>query len=202
MAGSGSFAARAYARPAVFAASALLHLALLLVLAHYLSRSPTYAEPPSLQVFLVPAPPTPKTRPPPEPDRPARQPVRQVRASPPRPDVPLSPLIPTAPPTRSLPGVDGVSANAQRALRGLVGCDTPARLTPEERERCQTRRWARPPATNPRLNLDTTGRYAENPEPYLVRKPKNGCRVRATGDTDPMGDSGNARAGVGCAFSF
>ncbi len=52
-----------------------------------------------------------------------------------------------------------------------------------------------------RLNLDPRGQYAENPEPYLVRMPKNGCKVRAAGDAGPMGQQGVA-AGVTCAWSF
>jgi hypothetical protein len=51
------------------------------------------------------------------------------------------------------------------------------------------------------INLDPHGRYLSDPEPYLTRMPKNGCKVRAAGDAGPMGQQGVA-AGISCGFSF
>lgn len=198
---------RDYGRPAVFLVSALFHLGLLLVLAEQLSKAPPSSEAPSIQVFLVPpvAPPAtpPKARGDSAPPRLLRRP-RRPDAS----DLALPkdsrPAIRDTSAGLDAPPADGVAIRAQRALRGLVGCDQPrpGQLTAEERERCETRRWAGSRPGNARLNLDPSGRYVENPEPYLVRKPKNGCRLRATGEVDAMGETGNVRTGVGCAFSF
>ena len=93
---------------------------------------------------------------------------------------------------------------ARQVLQELSKCrdENLARLPPEERDRCVERARARDAdAGAPRLNLDPAGRYAENPEPYLNRRPTNGCKPRAAGDVGPFGPQG-ARAGVGCGFSF
>jgi hypothetical protein len=95
----------------------------------------------------------------------------------------------------------------QQVLRGLVGCSHAdlSRLTPEERRRCQERQLAeagRLKGAGPsRLNFDLSGRYAENPEPYLQRRPKNGCKPRAGGHKVPSGNQGTA-GGIACAWSF
>ncbi len=117
-----------------------------------------------------------------------------ARATPAVPDLPVAPRI--AP-----PGDGGLAGQAQRALQGLGGCER-AGLSREDRERCETRRWASAGAPAKRLNLDPSGRYVEDAEPFLSRRPKKGCRVRATGDTNAMGDSGNARAGFTCVVPF
>ena len=100
----------------------------------------------------------------------------------------------TAPPT------DAGGTAMRRTLGGLAGCDRPE-LTREARERCEARRWSGGMATA-RLNLDPTGRFAKDPEPFLSKRPKKGCRVRVTGDADPMGESGNAVGGVTCVIPF
>lgn len=90
----------------------------------------------------------------------------------------------------------------QGVLRGLRGCDGPD-LTREERERCRTDLWARTaPTLTARLDLDPAGRFAGHAEPFLSRRPSNGCRLRATGDTDVMGDSQGVRAGLTCVLPF
>lgn len=189
---------RGYGRRAVFLASALLHGAGLGLLAHHLSQVEPVPEARAVQLSIVTLAKRPPRaeRPRPKPDRQDARPqpmavVLPVRASPPTDDLPPG----------SPDGDRERAAGAQRALRGLIGCDQPRLLTADERQACETRRWARV-SPNVRLNLDVAGRYVENPEPYLVRKPKNGCKVRATGDVGPMGDSGHGRAGIGCAFSF
>jgi hypothetical protein len=99
------------------------------------------------------------------------------------------------------PGDEELAAGVRQALRRLRGCDR-AQLTRDERERCEARRWVGPAPVAARLDLDPSRRYAENPEPFLSRRPTNGCRARATGDVDAMGDDGNARAGITCVKPF
>jgi len=189
---------RGYGRPAVFLASALLHGAGLFLLAYHLSRVDPRPEARAVQLSIV----TLAKRPPrAERPRPAPKPEDE-RQAPAAVVLPARPSPPTDDARPGSPDGDGDRASgAQRVLRGLAGCDHPRLLTAEERQACETRRWARA-SPNTRLNLDVAGRYVEDPEPYLVRKPKNGCKVRATGDVGPMGDSGHGRAGIGCAFSF
>jgi len=187
------------ARTLAVAASIAFHVLVLAVLARFLVQVATYAEPPVVQVVLV----SPHTSPPrPESARterreaPRRTPLQLHAPVAAPPGVETLPLAPqAAPPPDALPGA------ARQALRGLAGCDNP-RLTREERERCDARRWAKAAPADPKLNLDLTGRYAVNPEPFLSRRPTKGCRARATGDVDPMGDTGNARAGVTCVVPF
>jgi hypothetical protein len=109
------------------------------------------------------------------------------------------PLVVPSGPTVAPPAGASV-ANLSRALRGLFGCDL-AHLTDAERAACAERSAANRPATPRPLNLDPLGRYASNPEPYLTRMPKNGCKVRAAGDEALPGKQGVA-AGVSCAWSF
>lgn len=187
------------ARAVAVAASIAFHVLVLAILARFLVQVATYAEPPVVQVVLV--------RPQALPTR--SWPARAERREAPR-RTPLQLHAPVAAPPgvetlplapQAAPPADTLPAAARQALRGLAGCDSP-RLTREEREHCDARRWARAAPADPKLNLDLTGRYAVNPEPFLSRRPTKGCRARATGDTDPMGDSGNARAGVTCVVPF
>lgn len=99
------------------------------------------------------------------------------------------------------PSQADLTAKGRQALRGLGGCDR-VTMTREERERCEAERWARVGQASPRLNLDPSGRYAKNPEPFLLRRPKDGCRARMGGDVDAMGDDSNVRAGVTCVVPF
>lgn len=179
-------------------ASAIFHAILFVALVRYLAPPPGYEEPPSIQVSLVP------------PVRPER--AHRAVADPARSDdrgalAQTEPVLPIQSAPTSLANGDAASGEAEGpakgrpALRGLRGCD-PVRLTREERERCEAERWARvAPVTTP-LNLDPTGRYAKNPEPFLSRRPTDGCRARLTGDVDPMGNDMNARAGVTCVIPF
>lgn len=79
-------------------------------------------------------------------------------------------------------------------------------MTREEREKCNTQRWARSGPSLPRLDLDLdldpNGRYVENKEPVLSRRPTNGCRARITGAVDPMGNSAGAAGGATCVIPF
>ena len=122
---------------------------------------------------------------------------------------PIQPLAPSLPggdaapvaPSGAAPREDDVAARTRQALRRLRGCDQ-ARLTREEREQCETERWARAAPVTARLNLDLSGRYAKDSTPFLLRRPTNGCRARLAGDVDAMGDDSNARAGILCVVPF
>lgn len=199
------------ARTAAIALSAVFHLVLLALLVRYATRTaPAQVEPPTIQAMLFPS---------------ARQDVgrrARLRAAS-RGDhdavdrtrrkallaraLPLgeaAPVTPGAalPPFEAGAGTGtGVAAGPAPALRGLGGCARPD-LTRREREDCEARRWADAAPANPRLNLDLTGRYAKNPEPFLSRRPSKGCRARLAGDVDGMGNDMNARAGVTCVKPF
>jgi hypothetical protein len=87
-----------------------------------------------------------------------------------------------------------------------LGCGSASllRLSPEERNRCQDALIAQGKAgPQVRVDLDPRGLYAQDPdaEPYLVRRPKKGCKVMATGDQTAAGASG-AAAGIRCAVPF
>ncbi|MGH6910517.1 MAG: hypothetical protein ACREEG_10045, partial [Phenylobacterium sp.] len=98
----------------------------------------------------------------------------------------------------------GEAAGVRNALRGLGGCghaDLLA-LSPAERQACLDRLAKAPGGGELRLDLDRRGyAAAKTQEPYLQRKPKNGCKVGAGGSTTPSGLQGVA-GGIGCALSF
>lgn len=202
------------ARTAAIALSVVFHLVLLALLVRYAARTtPAQVEPPTIQALLFPTA---------RPDRDRRDRVRpaspgdrDARARAGRKALLAQALSPgeaasiapgvALPPTGMGAGAD-VAAGAQPRLRGLGGCARPD-LTRREREDCEARRWAdaAPSSTaqaDPHLNLDLTGRYAKNPEPFLSRRPSNGCRARLTGETDVRGDDQNYRAGVTCVKPF
>jgi len=108
-----------------------------------------------------------------------------------------APVAPSAPAVAPPAGAE--VANPSRALRGMFGCKL-AHLTDAERAACAARLAANLPASPTPLNFDPHGRYVSDPEPYLTRMPKNGCKVRASGDA-VMGQHGVA-VGVGCGVSF
>ncbi|HZZ87512.1 MAG TPA: hypothetical protein VFE13_04165 [Caulobacteraceae bacterium] len=117
-------------------------------------------------------------------------------APPPPPDSPALAVgpAPVAPPTS--PDLAGLS----RALHAVLGCDQP-HLTQGERIACGVKLAASRPTVPTALNLDPNGRYISDPEPYLNRMPKNGCKPRAAGRVTLFGKEGVA-AGVTCAWSF
>jgi hypothetical protein len=191
--------AAARTRPVAVAASLLAHAALFTVLIWQLGHQPTLVEPPSVNVQLVG---------PPHRDHPPDR-----KPAPPKSDA--SPLNPALPPERPAPSapmeiapapppggrVDGV----QQALRGRLGCAnaTLVRLTPEERERCreQLAQAGRRDPSTAGLNLNRRGDFTVDETPYLIRRPKNGCKVGAGGDATPSGEQG-AAGGVSCAWQF
>jgi hypothetical protein len=191
-------------RTAALVASGVLHAVLLVLLVRYAAQgTPTYREPPTIQAMLVPADRQgpahrDRIRPPSSDDRDAL-----ARTAPVPPVQAVAPLPGEGAPNTTAPNTVPPSEAdvAARALRGLRGCDR-VELTRQEREDCEAQRWAKAAPVTARLNLDLSGRYARNPEPFLLRRPKNGCRARMGGDVDAMGDDSNVRAGVTCVKPF
>ena len=192
-------------RPAILLASAIFHAVLFAYLAHYVAQPPDHDEAPSIQVSLVPqSKPSLTHRHTADPRRPNdREP--SARTAPEQPIASAASsrasdnIAPSAP-SGAEAGQDEAMAGVRRALRGLK-CDR-EQLSREEQEQCETQRWARAAPVTARLNLDPTGRFAKNPEPFLSRRPKKGCRLRLTGDVDAMGDDMNSRAGITCVKRF
>jgi hypothetical protein len=198
-------------RTAAIVASALFHAVLLALLVRYaVHETPAYREPTIIQATLVPPDrPGPahrdraSRRPSDNRDAPARTaPGLPVQAAAPPVLGDVAPFTPgDASPGAAPPGEADVAARGRQALRGLGGCDR-VELTLKEREDCEAQRWAGVAQVAKRLNLDPSGRYARNPEPFLSRRPSKGCRVRVAGDVDGMGNDMNARAGVTCVKPF
>ena len=185
------------ARAWAVAASTAVHIAVFAVLAWRLGATPELAEAPVMNVQLA-------TLSHPKPREPRREPVPATVATsqPPRPDTPV--VRPADQPSMVLPGDETRRGEGVRqALRGRLGCEHAdlMGLSEKERERCREQLAAGARGADVKLNLDRRGRFAEDPEPYLARRPKNGCTVRAAGDQTPSGEVG-AAAGVGCAWSF
>lgn len=158
-------------------------------------------EPPPMEVMLMP----PALR---------RAPLAEPRPAPAKPIRPhVARSVVRAPVVRHDPAVatpdggptaEAVQPGVRQALRGLLGCRHAALagLSPEERQRCQDRLGALAgQERGPKLDFDTRGAFARDPDPYLARKPKNGCKARAGGDVAPTGEHG-AALGVGCAWAF
>ncbi|MFL5296054.1 MAG: hypothetical protein ACJ798_06695 [Phenylobacterium sp.] len=191
-------AKRTYRTLAV-AGSLAAHLGFVVFLVWRLGATPYLSEQPAIQVELVRRPHAVRER------SPATAKTGSVAPAPPSLHVLSHPTSPT-PQTKALPEAEALDANvgARQALRGRFGCDHARMLglSAEERADCEDRiARAAPFSGAGRLNLDLTGRYAADPEPYLARRPKNGCKVRAAGDAGPMGNEGPA-AGIACAWSF
>lgn len=161
---------------------------------HALSPEP---ETPAMEVLLAP----PFHRPPAaEPPRHAEQPPRPHAAR-----APQRAPIQRRDPDVAKPADDGLARPPatpalRRALRDLIGCGM-ADLTDDERERCEARLAARDGRRAPKLNLDVHGDFDRDPDPYLARRPKNGCKARAGGDVDSAGKQG-AAIGLSCAWAF
>jgi len=97
-----------------------------------------------------------------------------------------------------------VPNGARQALRYLVGCERAGffGLSSEERQRCEDQLTANRKRSPPlRFTLAPGAGYVTDPEPYLNRKPTNGCKARAAGDDTPMGVQG-AAVGIACARPF
>lgn len=181
-------------------ASVALHAALgLLVLADLGRAPPTSALTPAAAVEIWLAAKPPVARPP---ARPATQSRREARERPAR-----QRAVASAPPTDSAAasptdGGEPLQPAPAAPLRRLTGCRLAMldQLAPEARARC-LERLAVLARSEPRLNLDLTGRYARDQTPYLARPPKNGCKPVA-GVKNSVNGTVDAKVGVGCAFSF
>jgi len=188
-----------YARWAALVASGLIHVALVAWLIFGATAIPPVTPTPHLEITLT-APPRPKRV-----DRPSPPPARRATSpldarSPATTNPSAAPTTAAASPQPSRIGQDDIAARVRQAI-GARDCNRPG-LSREGREQCETQRWAGLAPSRIRPNLDPNRRYIEDPTPYLVRRPKDGCRIRATGDEGPLGDDSNARAGVTCVVPF
>jgi hypothetical protein len=189
---------RGYSGPV--AAAIGLHAIALAFLAWKLGPEPRLAPAPVMNIELTPRrPASPHDRPKPAPRRPA-----VAKAPPHGPQLHEPPEAPTpAPIPPGAPAEGGKGAAIRPILRNLLGCRNSglAGLTAEERQRCAEQLAHGRGEAPGRLDLDPRGGFAADPEPYLARKPKNGCKTRAAGDVGVMGQQG-AAAGVACAWAF
>ena len=195
--------AAAPGRNLAVAVSVVAHVLVLLALFWKFGAAPTYAELPAMNVQLAP---WPQTRPPPKPVKTHRGPAKVTPERSLLPPVLARPAISAQEPSPvpQTPPSEGEAAGVRKALRGLGGCahvDLLA-LSPAERQTCLDRLAKAPRGGELRLDLDRRGyAAAKTQEPYLQRKPKNGCKIGAGGDTTPSGVQGVA-GGIGCALSF
>jgi hypothetical protein len=189
-------------RDLAIAVSVVVHGLLFLALFWKFGAAPSYPEAPVMSVELAP----PWGRPASPPPRPAAPPKAKATASPVHPNLPpvLSKPATEARPADAVPQTPGAEGDARvrNALRGRVGCDSAnlVNLSPAERQACLDR-LAKGGGGRMPLNLDRRGDYAKNLQPYLERRPRNGCKARAGGDKAPMGEEGVA-GGLSCAWSF
>jgi hypothetical protein len=181
------------------AGSVAAHLVLLAIALWSLRTLAPPPEPQGVQVQLVP------------PFRPLVRPSarRKLRSAVPAPAAPSPPpaRAGAALPSPPAPSAEEDAAGAARAtLRAALGCAHAdfLNLSAEERQRCREKAAGNPEdAATLALNLDPRGLYYRDPnaEPYLIRKPKNGCKIRAAGDRVPDGRQGVA-SGITCGKTF
>jgi hypothetical protein len=190
-------------RNLAIAVSVAAHLLVFLALFWKFGAAPAYVEFPVMNVQLTPLP---KSRPPPAPVKAEGPPAKAFPERPVFPPVLARPATgaqePGALPLR--PTSEGEGASVRQALRGLGGCSHAEllNLSPSERQVCGDRLAKAPTGGDLHLDLDRRGYAASKAqEPYLQRKPKNGCKIGAGGDTTPSGVQGVA-GGLGCALSF
>ena len=184
------------------AGSLAAHLVLLAIALWSLRTPGPPPEPNAVQVQLV-APPLYLVQP-----RPPRAGAGRGRAMspsqpPPRHEAPARPAAP--PPIAVPPEEEGATGAVRSTLRAVLGCEHAdlLGLSPEERQHCQEKMAGQKDAPRLALNLDPHGLYYRDPnaEPYLVRKPKNGCKPRTAGDHAPGGRQGMV-FGVTCGKTF
>jgi hypothetical protein len=189
------------ARNLAIAVSVVAHALVFLALFWKFGAAPTYAELPAMNVQLAPRP---KARPPAKPMK--TQPAAGKASSERPPPVLARPAVGAQElnPVPQAPSSEGEAASVRQALRGLGACSHAdlSALSPSERQTCLDRLAKAPGGGAMPLNLDRRGYAAgKAQEPYLQRKPRNGCKIGAGGDTTPSGVQGVA-GGVGCALSF
>lgn len=180
---------------AAIVGSCLLHAVLIGLALRHLGEATLFSPAPTMSVELVPW----RTERPPALKRAARP---EPAPAPSRPEALARPPSNESPTANAVLPPAGLAPGVRRALRGLTGCD---RLPREERDTCHDRLAATgqdDPTRPPRLNLDPRGQFAENPEAYINRKPKNGCKLRAAGEAGALVQKDGARAAFSCAWDF
>jgi len=189
-------------RSLAIALSVAAHVLAFLALFWKFGASLAYPETPVMNVELAPWSRTSPAPPPPPKDKPVKNKIRSNL--PPVLTQPMSEAhradaVPQVPGPQA-PGDEG--ARLRNALRRGAGCEHAdlLGLSTVERQACLDR-LAKAQAGAARLNFDLRGGYAKNPQPFVERRPKNGCKARAGGDKAPMGQEGVA-GGLTCAWSF
>jgi len=181
------------------------------LLAHVLMLTALVA---GLRIYQPPAPTPPielQLLPPLDVQRPPLKPVPLKRAASARPAAPAAPpsasAVAAEPAARPVETPAPSVADAEQlrgVLRGLLGCERPALLKEGERRACD-QRASRPAMALSTVDPDNRARYvaAQNREPFLARKPHNGCVLRV-GDQDEgtTSQGGSIAAGIACAWSF
>jgi len=192
-------------RSLAIALSVAAHVLAFLALFWKFGASLAYPETPVINVELAPW-----SRASPAPPPPVKPPKAKPVRNPIRPNLPpvlAQPLSEARPadavaqaPVPQAPGDE--ASRLRNALRRGAGCEHAdlLGLTAAERQACLDQ-LAKAQAGAARLNFDLRGGYAKNPQPFLERRPKNGCKPRAGGDKAPMGQEGVA-GGLTCAWSF
>jgi hypothetical protein len=186
------------------------HILVFMLLVWRLGTAPGLAEPESMSVVLMTLP----HRSLQTPDRQSSEVGRTWAAPRPKDHAPDAERLRNAPVQEAPAGIEQVAPEPsgrgdelRSTLRGLLGCQNAALvgLTAEERERCKERQSAdamrAQNAPPPKFNFDRRGAFTSNPVPYLLRRPKNGCKPRAAGDVGPSGQQ-DAEAGVDCSLAF
>ncbi|MDB5433336.1 MAG: hypothetical protein JWP35_4452 [Caulobacter sp.] len=134
----------------------------------------------------------------------------QIRPAPPPADAPSPPpsVLSPAPPPMA-PPASGFDPGL--ALRGSVGCGNAdfLQLSAAERQGCERRMARAGPGRALPLALDPAKRAAftadQGREPFLTRRPKKGCRVRAQmSEVAPPGgaEQHDVTVGVACVIPF
>lgn len=192
-------------RTIAIAVSALAHVLFIAWLAWRLGVTPVLADAPVINLELATLPHA-KPKPDKTPEPPTK--IRSAGAAtvhiPPERPV----LVPQVPALGGPANPDAADRadSVRQALRGLTNCDPSrlARLSPEERERCEDRLAVAGRGPVPaRLNLDPRGAFTGSAEPYLARRPTHGCKPRASGGVEwhALHDEGPA-ASVTCGLAF
>jgi hypothetical protein len=194
-------------RTLAIGASASVHIVLLILLLWRLGTAPSFAVTPVMNVELMPLRRIREAAAEPRRERTDLTSATTSTAAPPMPPAVRPGDRPVTAPDSGAASVAPEATGMQQALRGLLGCQHAALvgLTAREREHCQDRLAAEAAgqlgSAAPKLNLDQRGAFGRDPEPYLNRKPKNGCKLKAGGDVSVMGQQGEAAA-LSCAWSF
>jgi hypothetical protein len=197
--------------PTAAALSTLAHVVMLAAILAGLRMTETPTPTPTIQLELEP----PAT--PPLPPRPQRRATTSVRrAAAPVPEAVPTPSVaapsPIATPVGGPGAVPPPPSGLVAGLRGSVGCANAARigLSADERARCE-RRFAGAAESGGRTFETDAAKvlaFEEAGGPlrgdFIARRPKTGCRIRASPEVIAAPQAGRAgvTAGVTCVFRF